>query len=69
MDHNGSNKSKSDADCMIKAGCYATCAKLPIRDVSSSESAFVRLAFILQLADQFEAITPAPEPSPPKTVA
>ena len=74
MDHQGSDKSKSgksksDADCMVKAGCYATCAKLPTRDVSSSSPAFVRLAFILQLADQFEAITPSPEPSPPKTVA
>lgn len=67
MDHNGSNK--SGADCMVKAGCYATCAKLPTRDVSSSSPAFVRLAFSLQLADQFEAITPSPEPSPPKTIA
>ena len=69
MDHHSSNKSKSSADCMVKAGCYATCAKLPIRDASSSSPAFVRLAFILQLAYQFEAITPSPEPSPPKTVA
>lgn len=69
MDHHGSNKSKSDADCMVKAGCYATCAKLPTRDASSSSPAFVRLAFIVQLADQFEAITPSPEPSPPKALA
>lgn len=74
MDHHGPDKSKpgkskSDANCMVKAGCYATCAKLPTRDASSSSPAFVRLAFILQIADQFEAITPSPEPSPPKTVA
>lgn len=69
MDHNGSSKSKADIDCMVKAGCYATCAKLPIRDVSSSSPAFVRLAFVLRLTDQFEAITPSPEPSPPKTIA
>ena len=61
-------KEKSNAECMVKAGCFATCAKLPTRDVSSSSPAFVRLAFVLQLTDQFEAITPSPEPSPPKAL-
>lgn len=69
MDHRDSTKSNFDADCMVKAGCYATCAKLPIRDVSSSSPAFVRPAFVLQFVGQFETITPLPEPSPPKGVA
>lgn len=69
MGHRDSTKSNSDADCMVEAGCFATCAKLPTRDVSSSSPAFVRLAFVLRLADQFETITPSPEPSPPKTIA
>lgn len=74
MDHSGMDrqepmKDKPNSECMVKAGCYATCAKLPTRDISSGSPAFVRLAFIFRLADQFETIARSPEPSPPKTVA
>ena len=62
-------KSKSNSECMVKAGCYATCAKLPTRNMSSSHPAFVRLAFTLQLIERFETLAPAPELSPPKIAA
>jgi hypothetical protein len=69
MDHHDTGKTKPGADCMDKSGCSATCAKLPFRSEPSSDFSFVRLVYLLPPAGQFEAISPAPEPNPPKLAA
>jgi hypothetical protein len=69
MDHHDTGKTKSGADCMEKAGCFATCAKLPLRSGAARNFSFVRLVYLLPPATRFEAISPAPEPSPPKLAA
>jgi hypothetical protein len=69
MDHHDTGKAKSGADCMEKAGCFAACAKLPVRSGPASNFSFVRLVYLLPLPSRFEAISRAPEPSPPKLAA
>jgi hypothetical protein len=66
MDHPTPGKVKTDTECMVKLGCYATCAKLPARDTASSVPAFTRLAFVLSALDKFDTVSSSPELSPPK---